>query len=125
MGCSRSREISPRFVRRTLRRGDGNRSPVDPWRSVIGDGEMNLTMRTKTAAFLGVVALALAGCARQQAEKKVTEPTMQERLAKYAQIRLETDPSGLTDKERQMIPLLIDAAKVMDDLFWLQTYGDK
>ena len=24
-----------------------------------------------------------------------------------------------------MIPLLIDAAKVMDDLFWLQTYGDK
>ena len=76
-------------------------------------------------AVLVAAALAAAGCARQQAEKKVTEPTMKERLAKYAQIRLETDPSGLTDKERQMIPLLIDAAKVMDDLFWLQTYGDK
>jgi len=86
-----------------------------------------LTMRTKTAAFIGVaaLALALAGCARQQAEKKVTEPTMKERLAMYSQIRLETDPSGLTEKERQMIPILIDAAKVMDELYWLQTYGDK
>jgi hypothetical protein len=76
-------------------------------------------------AALVVAALAAAGCARQQTEKKVTEPTMKERLAQYAQIRLETDPSGLTDKERRMIPLLIDAAKVMDDLYWLQTYGDK
>ena len=24
-----------------------------------------------------------------------------------------------------MIPLLIDASKIMDDLFWLQAYGDK
>jgi len=86
-----------------------------------------LTKWRRTAALSGVVALALAfaGCARQQTEKKVTEPTMNERLAKYAQIRLETDPRGLTEKERQMIPILIDAAKVMDDVFWLQAYGDR
>ena len=77
------------------------------------------------SAVLVVAALAAAGCSRQQTETKVTEPTIKERLAKYAQIRLETDPGGLTAKERQMIPLLIDAAKVMDDLYWLQTYGDK
>jgi hypothetical protein len=76
-------------------------------------------------AVLVVATLAAAGCARQQTEKKVIEPTMKEHLAQYAQVRLETDPGALTAKERQMIPLLIDAAKVMDDLFWLQSYGDK
>ncbi|MBK8268989.1 MAG: Zn-dependent hydrolase [Planctomycetes bacterium] len=44
---------------------------------------------------------------------------------KYATVRLTTDMSVLTDKERKMIPLLIDAAKQMDDAFWLQAYGDK
>ena len=50
---------------------------------------------------------------------------MQERLAQYAQVRLQIDPGVLTGKERQMVPLLIDAARVMDELFWLQAYGDK
>jgi hypothetical protein len=50
---------------------------------------------------------------------------MKERLAKYALVRLEADPNVLTQKERQMIPLLIDAAKVMDELYWGQTYGNR
>lgn len=44
---------------------------------------------------------------------------------KYATVRLTTDMSLLTENERKMIPLLIDAAKQMDDAFWLQAYGDK
>lgn len=43
----------------------------------------------------------------------------------YATVRLTTDLSHLTDQQRKMIPLLIQAAKIMDDLFWQQTYGDK
>ncbi|MFN0166322.1 MAG: dipeptidyl-peptidase 3 family protein [Bryobacteraceae bacterium] len=50
---------------------------------------------------------------------------MKDRLAKYTTFRLETDLSVLTPRERQMLPLLIDAAREMDDLFWLQAYGDK
>lgn len=50
---------------------------------------------------------------------------MKQRLNKYAVVRLEADLSGLTERERQMIPLLKNAAKVMDELFWLQAYGDK
>lgn len=46
-------------------------------------------------------------------------------LGKYTPFELKTDLSVLTDKQRQMIPLLIDAAKAMDDAFWLQAYGDK
>jgi len=50
---------------------------------------------------------------------------MKQRLNKYAVVRLEADLSGLTERERRMIPLLKNAAKVMDELFWLQAYGDK
>ncbi len=39
---------------------------------------------------------------------------------------LTADLSGLTAKERQMLGLFIDAAVVMDDLFWTQAYpGDR
>lgn len=50
---------------------------------------------------------------------------IEKRLARYATVRLEADLSGLTEKERRMIPLLKNAARVMDELFWLQAYGDK
>lgn len=47
------------------------------------------------------------------------------RLAKYTTVRLTTDVSKLSAKEKQMIPILIEAAKIMDDLFWYEAYGDK
>lgn len=43
----------------------------------------------------------------------------------YANVRLTADLSHLSDNERKMIPLLIHASTIMDDLFWKQTYGDK
>jgi len=46
-------------------------------------------------------------------------------LDKYTTVELTTDMSLLNDKQRQMIPLLIDAAKEMDAIFWEQAYGDK
>lgn len=45
-------------------------------------------------------------------------------LAGYASVKLTTDLSALSDSDKKMIPLLIEAAKVMDTLFWWQTYGD-
>lgn len=43
----------------------------------------------------------------------------------YAPVRLTADLSGLSGKERRMLGLFIDAARIMDDLFWQQAYGDK
>ena len=65
------------------------------------------------------------GCRSEPAAETPEISVMDECLSKYAPVRLETDLSGLTPKQRKMIPLLIDAARVMDDLFWLQAYGDK
>jgi hypothetical protein len=46
-------------------------------------------------------------------------------LQKYVNVRLTTDLDQLSEKEKQMIPLLIEAAKVMDNCFWYEAYGDK
>jgi hypothetical protein len=50
---------------------------------------------------------------------------VQKHLTGYASVKLTTDLSQLTDKEKQMIPLLIDAAKIMDTLYWDQSYGHR
>jgi hypothetical protein len=71
------------------------------------------------------LAVAAAGCRRRQDPGETDVSPMQQRLNKYAAVRLETDLGALTEEERQMIPLLKKAAQVMDELFWLQAYGDK
>lgn len=43
----------------------------------------------------------------------------------YTNFALTTDLSKLEDYERKMIPHLIEAAKVMDELFWEQAYGNR
>ena len=51
--------------------------------------------------------------------------TIHDRLAKYTPVRLTTDLNILTERERRMVPLLIEAAQAMDEVFWSQAYGDK
>ncbi len=43
----------------------------------------------------------------------------------YTEVGLTTDLSHLSDNQKQMIGLLIDAAKITDDIFWQQVWGDK
>jgi len=45
------------------------------------------------------------------------------RLEIYAPFKLTADMSVLTESQKQMLPLLIEAAKVMDTLFWYQAFG--
>lgn len=52
-------------------------------------------------------------------------PSVAERLAKYTLVTLAADTSGLSVSERRMLPLLIDAARAMHDVFWLQSYGNR
>ncbi len=51
--------------------------------------------------------------------------TIRAKAAEYAPFTLTTDLSFLTEKEKQMLPLLFEAASLMDDIFWKQAYGDK
>ena len=55
-------------------------------------------------------------------DAKPTE--MEQNLSKYTPVKLTADLSVLTENEQKMLPVLIDAANKMNDLFWYESYGD-
>ncbi len=56
----------------------------------------------------------------EEAKAVISEP----RPDIYAEFPLVADLSHLSDGQRRMIVLLIEASQIMDDLFWRQSYGD-
>jgi hypothetical protein len=54
-----------------------------------------------------------------------SDSPIENKLAQYTTVRLTTDLKKLSDKERRMIPLLIEAARPMDAIYWRQTYGNR
>ncbi|MFK8051478.1 MAG: Zn-dependent hydrolase [Woeseiaceae bacterium] len=49
---------------------------------------------------------------------------VERRILDYAPVTLTADLSVLTDDERRMVGLLIEAGSIMDDLFWRQAFRD-
>lgn len=92
-----------------------------------------LTTYSTIATTLASVFL-LASCSKpsQTSEEQVTEvaPTAQQtllidksRLSIYHPVDLTSDLSHLSDNQKRMLSLLIDASKIMDDLFWQQAFN--
>ncbi|WP_236974557.1 dipeptidyl-peptidase 3 family protein [Membranihabitans maritimus] len=52
-------------------------------------------------------------------------PTSDSLINNYTSFTLTSDLSHLSENQKKMIPLLIETATIMDDLFWIQAYGDK
>lgn len=46
-------------------------------------------------------------------------------LTRYAKVPLRAELSGLNDEERRALVLMIEAARIMDRLFWYGAYGNK
>ncbi|MFL5554977.1 MAG: dipeptidyl-peptidase 3 family protein [Gemmatimonadaceae bacterium] len=66
-----------------------------------------------------------SGSLGSSATSSFFSPPPSVRLARYTTVKLVADESKLTAKELQMLPLLIDAARAMNDVFWLESYGDR
>ncbi len=66
---------------------------------------------------------------KEQAKDKHNLDSLQEyvanRLPIYEKVKLTTDLNLLTANERKVLPLLIQAAEIMDNLFWQQAYPQR
>ncbi len=78
----------------------------------------------RVASFALAIATLLS-CGRSGTERRFTEMDYRKAVDAYVPVKLDADLSHLTENQRAMIPLLISAAQVMDDLFWRQAYGDR
>lgn len=94
------------------------------------------TPLTKVAAIVLLATTSLTACNQQTTKSTIVEPTKNQqqaplqlvdnysdRLDIYKEVVLTADLSHLSANQKQMLALLIDASKVMDDLFWQQAFS--
>ncbi|MBR9907740.1 MAG: Zn-dependent hydrolase [Gammaproteobacteria bacterium] len=91
---------------------------------------MNNALKTTLSA--AALSLILAGCGQEPAPVESAQvelaPTSlvasaESRLDIYHPVNLTADLSHLSDRQRHVIELLIEASEIMDNLFWHQAYG--
>ncbi|MEE4190236.1 MAG: Zn-dependent hydrolase [Halieaceae bacterium] len=90
---------------------------------------MKLTHRLLIAISIGLLMACGDKPAPDQASSTAgaaadAEVTSVDRFDIYEQFTLTADLSHLSDNQRQMLKLLIEASEIMDELFWLQAYGE-
>jgi hypothetical protein len=83
----------------------------------------------KISLLLLAAVFVLAGCVANKKNDKAPmtkeDSLMQKKINSFAVVKLTTDMSKFTEKEKQMISIMIDIAQIMDGLYWKQTFGDK
>ncbi len=74
-----------------------------------------------------VLALVVTACAKEPPPDVSIQPLERAEVRPeiYAEFTLTADLGHLSDEQRQMIGLLIEASDIMDDLFWRQSFGDE
>ncbi len=92
-------------------------------------------MQFRRLCLVTAILLSVIACTKQVTEntaqpvQATTEdapqllPGFQDRLDIYYPVELTSDLSHLSENQKQMLAVLIDASKIMDDLFWQQAYG--
>lgn len=91
------------------------------------------TKRKKITAILLVAIATLTACNNESAStNSLTKnqhsnpqllPEFSNRLNIYKEVTLSADLNHLSDNQKKMLALLIDASKIMDDLFWQQAFS--
>lgn len=61
----------------------------------------------------------------QQNQTPDSEMIMQDRVDQYTTVELTADLSDLSDNQKKMVGLLIEAGKAMNDVFWQEAYDKK
>ena len=79
-------------------------------------------MKIKHLTIVAAVAVMATACANKPKSEEQPQPKL---IDKYAEYTLTTDISHLSENEKEMLPLLFEAADIMEDLFWHENYGDK
>jgi hypothetical protein len=68
----------------------------------------------------------LAGaCTNKTNEQKEIKSEIAQKADEFIAVKLTTDLSVLSEKEKQMLPFLFEAAKIMNEIFWIEAFGDK
>ena len=81
----------------------------------------------KNIAVIIILAVIFFGCNSTSKKESKMEVNMEikKKADEFVPFKLTTDFNVLTNNERQMLPLLYEAAGIIENIFWLQAFGDK
>lgn len=87
-------------------------------------------MSTPKLNFLLMILLAsitFTGCRMQEKRGSLTpqDSIMLAKISEFSVVKLTTNLNTLTAKEKEMLPLLIEAVQLIDGIYWEQTIGKK
>jgi len=90
------------------------------------DIEVTAVREFRSLSFLPCIAagVLLSACGGSAPEPPAASGLAETRPDVYAEYTLTADLSGLSEDQKTMVGLLIDASEIMDDLFWRQAWAD-
>ena len=62
---------------------------------------------------------------KKQENKNAVQTEQVKDFAKYAEVQLTADISGLSENQKKMLKLLFQAADLMDEIYWKENFGNK
>ncbi|MFH2095591.1 MAG: Zn-dependent hydrolase [Bacteroidota bacterium] len=88
--------------------------------------------KTGICGFIALYFFVFTGCGENREAELTTQDStvvvkteIEMKLEQYAPFKLTTDLSVLTEKEKQMLPFLFEAAKIMDEIYKMEAFpGD-
>ncbi len=78
-----------------------------------------------------ILALLVISCNTDQNDKilneddKDTLTEIQKKLNEYVNVKLTVNLNHLSEQEKQIIPMLIDVCKIINEIYWYETLGNK
>ena len=87
--------------------------------------------------FISIVGILIFNAANVFAQNKVNKSTetsqkndiaeskYSKAIKEYVRVPLKTDVRLLSNNQKRIMPLLIEVAKIMDNIYWMQTFGNK
>ncbi|PTX41443.1 peptidase M49-like protein [Christiangramia gaetbulicola] len=93
-----------------------------------------MKMNKSLLSFVLLGALIFTGCKNETKENPENETQdsmvatgkdISKLVDQYAEVELTADMSALSEDQKKIIPLLIEVAKITDELFWYQAFGGR
>ena len=76
----------------------------------------------RSTIFMLLAVLPVSLCSLAYCEEK--EVDLAAKVRQYVPVKLTTDITQLSNKQKKMLPLLFQAAEIMEGCFWYESYGD-
>jgi hypothetical protein len=82
-----------------------------------------MARKSLSLVMLPFFVLILFGCKEAPVEES---SAMQKKVDEFVEVELTSElMAGLTTKEKELLPFLFETAQIMDEIYWMQAYGDK